>query len=156
VVEAFEMQLEAERAADDLDYDDEGRLRFGGDIAGRVSDAKGGASALRMTTTRRRRYGSTHVGARTRQVDDLVERIDGYLAELTARRDGLAAYRAQALWVDEDFARQADENLSAAVEAVRALRLRARRAREGFEALPRLQADPGVAPEPVEHEPFSA
>jgi len=155
VVEAFELQLEAEQAADDLDYDQEGRLRFSSELAGQVSDAKGGAAALRMTYTRRRRYGATHVGARTRQVDELVARIDGYLAELEARIDGLGAHRAQALWIDDDFARRAGESLRSAAEAVRALRLRALRAREGYQALPRLPADPGVPPEPVEHEPFA-
>jgi len=155
VVEAFEAQLEAEQAADDLDYDEDGRLRFSSDLAGEVSDAKGGAAAMRMTYTRRRRYGATHVEARTRQVDDLVARVDGYLAELEARRDGLAAHRARALWIDDDFARRADESLGTAVEAVRALRQRALRAREGYLALPRLPSDPGVAPDPVEHEPLA-
>jgi MoxR-like ATPase len=155
VVEAFEAQVEAERAADDLDYDESGRLRFGADLAGQVGDAKGGSAALRMSSTRRRRYGDTHVRARVRQVDDLVRRIDGYLSEVAAHREGLRAWRAQSLWADDDLARGADENLAATLEAIRALRERARRARAGFESLPRLPADTGVAPEPVAHEPLA-
>jgi len=155
VVEAFEAQLDIERVADDLDYDESGRLRFDADLADRVVDAKGGASALRMSSTRRRRYGQTHIGARLRQVVELTQRIDGYLGELSSTRADLAAYVAQSLWVDEDFARRADETLSATVDAVRTLRQRAVRAGDGFEALPRLPADPGVAPLPIEHEPLA-
>ena len=155
VVEAFEAQLDIERVADDLDYDESGRLRFDADLADRVVDAKGGASALRMSSTRRRRYGQTHIGARLRQVVELTQRIDGYLGELSSTRADLAAYVAQSLWVDDDFARRADETLSATVDAVRTLRQRAVRAGDGFEALPRLPADPGVAPPPIEHEPLA-
>jgi len=155
VVEAFEAQVETERAADDLDYDESGRLRFDAGIEDRVVDAKGGASALRMSSTRKRRYGATHVGARVRQVEALTQRIDGYLRELSARRDDLAGYRAQSLWVDDDFARRAADALSATVEAVQALRRRAGATRAAFEALPRLPSDPGVAPPPIEHEPLA-
>ena len=155
VAEAFEAQVEIERAADDLDYDETGRLRFDASLEDRVVDAKGGASALRMSSTRKRRYGATHIGARLRQVDELAQRIDGYLRELSARCDDLAGYRAQSLWMDDDFARRADEALSATVEAVRALRQRASGVRHGFEALPRLPSDPGSAPPPIEHEPLA-
>jgi MoxR-like ATPase len=154
VVEAFELQLEAERAADELDYDEQGRLRLGADLAGEVGDAKGGAAAPRLSFTRRRRYGSTHVAARLAQLDDLDRRIDRYGAELKARRDELAAHRAAALWMEQAFGDRAGEALAGAVDALRALLARARRAREGFEALPRLPVDPGVAPAPVEHEPL--
>jgi MoxR-like ATPase len=155
VVQAFEAQVETEKAADDLDYDDSGRLQFRSDLGGEVGDAKGAAQALRMTYTRKRRYGATHVGARVRQVDELVARVDGYLAELSARLRDLAAYRAQALWMDEALAVRAEENLTATVAAVTALRERAGRARQGFEALPRLAADPGTTPEPVAHDPLA-
>ena len=155
VVEAFEAQAEAEHAADDLDYDESGRLRFGGDLGDRVVDAKGGSAAPRMASGRRRRYGETHVGARLRQVDELTRRIDEYLREVSERRADLGAWRARSLWADPDFAQRADEALAASTEAVRALRLRAGRAREAFQALPRLPVDPGLAPPPVEHEPLA-
>jgi MoxR-like ATPase len=154
VVEAFEAQLEAERHADDLDYDEEGRLRLGADLAAEVGDAKGGAAAPRLSFTRRRRYGESHVGARLAQLDDLDRRVEGYLAELAARERDLAAYRAAALWIDERFAGRAARALAATVEALRALRVRARRAGDGFVALPRLPQDPGRVPEPVAHEPL--
>ncbi len=155
VVEAFEAQVEIEQVAEDLDYDESGRLRFDAGLADRVVDAKGGSSAMRMSSARRRRYGQTHVGARLRQVDELTLRIDDYLRELSAQRADLAAYRSRGVWVDDDFARRADETLSATVDAVQALKQRAVRARDQFEALPRLPADPGVAPPPIEHEPLA-
>jgi MoxR-like ATPase len=155
VVEAFEAQLEVERVADDLDYGEDGRLRFNADLSDRVVDAKGGGAAIRMSSTRRRRYGETHVGARVRQVDELTPMLEGYLHELAARRADLASYRAQGLWIDPEFARRADEVLAATIEGVRALRGRVTRVREGFQALPRLPRDPGIAPSPIEHGPIA-
>jgi MoxR-like ATPase len=155
VVEAFEAAVETERVAEDLDYDEHGRLRLGADAPRDLSDAKGSEAAPRLAFRRRRRYGAAHVGARLAQLDDLDRRIDGYVAELAARREGLGLWRAGAIWADEAFAVRADEALAAALSALAALRARARRAREGFEALPRLDVDPGTVPAPVEHEPLA-
>jgi MoxR-like ATPase len=155
VVGAFEAAVETERQAEDLDYDEHGRLRLGADAPRDLSDAKGAQDAPRLAFRRRRRYGAAHVAARLAQLDDLDRRIDGYLAELVARREGLAGWRAGAIWADDAFAARADEALAAALEGLAALRARARRAREGFEALPRLDVDPGTVPAPVEHEPLS-
>ncbi len=154
VVEAFEAQLEAERQAHELDYDEQGRLKLGAELAAEVGDAKGGASAPRLAYTRRRRYGDAHVAARLAQLDDLLRRIDAYVAELSARQGDLAAYVGQGVWIDAEFARRAEDSLRATVDAVRALRGRVRRARDGFETLPRLPKDPGTVPEPVVHEPI--
>ncbi|MFL5207799.1 MAG: hypothetical protein ACJ8CC_01465, partial [Microvirga sp.] len=144
----------ADRQANDLDYDEQGRLRLGAELAAEVGDAKGGASAPRLAFTRRRLYGDAHVAARLAQLDDLLRRVDAYAAELSARRDHLAAYLDQAVWVDAEFARRADQSLRDTVEAVRSLRGRARGARDGFEALPRLPRDPGTVPDLVVHEPI--
>ena len=153
VVEAFEAQLEAECNANDLDYDESGRLRFSAeDLAGEVGDAKGGSQALRLTHTRRRRFGAAHIGARTRQIDELLARIDTYAAELANQMESLADYRAHSLWLDEDLAARVDTNLSATAEAIRALRARVVVTRAGFQCLPRLPEDTGEVPAPVEHE----
>ncbi|MCK9986579.1 MAG: MoxR-like ATPase [Azoarcus sp.] len=158
IVEAFEAQLQAERNANDLDYDESGRLRFSaGDLADEIGDAKGGAQALRLTHTRRRRYGPAHIGARTRQIDELVARLDGYAAELDARRRDLADYRARSLWLDVGLAGRADESLAGTARVLADLRERIVAARAGFEGLPRLPADEGgEVPAPVAHEPLSA
>ena len=153
VVEAFEAQWEAERNANDLDYDESGRLRFSaGDLAGEVGDAKGGSQALRITHTRRRHYGAVHIRARTRQIDALLGRIDSYATELADQRESLAHYRANSLWLDDDLAARVDTNLSATADAVRALRERVVATRAGFESLPRLTQDTGEAPPPVQHD----
>jgi MoxR-like ATPase len=153
VVEAFEAQLDAERSANDLDYDESGRLRFSArDLAGEVGDAKGGAQALRITHTRRRRYGSAHIHARTRQIDELLLRIDGYAAELRRHRESLAHYRAHSVWLDDDFGARVEANLAATADVVRVLRGRVVAARAGFESLPRLAQDTGDVPPPVPHD----
>lgn len=154
VVEAFEAQLQAEQNANDLDYDDTGRLRFSAtELADEIGDAKRGAQALRLTHTRQRRYGPAHIGARTRQIDALVARIDAYLAELAACRNDLAAYRAASLWLDEALAARAERNLADTARVVTSLRERMQEARGGFEALPRLPAtEAGTIPTPVAHE----
>ena len=93
VVEAFEAQLEAERQANDLDYDEAGRLRFSAvELAEEVGDAKGGAAAPRMKYSRRRHYGASHIGARVRQIDALLLRIAAYAEEIAARRAELVFF----------------------------------------------------------------
>jgi MoxR-like ATPase len=152
VVEAFEAQAALEQDADELDYDASGRLRFGSELDERVPDAKGASKVARMSYARRRRYGETHIGARLRQIDELLARIAGYADELGARRAGLAAYTGQSLWVDQDFAARVAANLDATRDALAALAERARQARAAFAALPRLPVDPGTTPDPVAHE----
>jgi MoxR-like ATPase len=151
-VEAFEAQAALEQEADDLDFDDSGRLKFSTDAEERVQDAKGASQVARMRYTRRRRYGETHIGARLRQLDELTARIAGYDEELRARRVELAAYAAQSLWLDLDFAGRIDPNLEATQLALAGLAQRAAKARAAFAALPRLPVDPGTTPEPVADE----
>ena len=160
VVEAFEAQLATEREARDLDYDEAGRLRFSaidpaaaqaGELAGAIGDAKGGSAALRMSTARMRRYGSLHIGARTAQLDGVLARLAAYRGEAGAQRAALEAWAAQALWADPAFVAAARVGLDAVDATLAGLEARARGARAGFEALPRLEQS-GVAPAPVEHD----
>ena len=159
VVEAFEAQLATEREARDLDYDEAGRLRFtasdpaaqAGELAGAIGDAKGGSAALRMSTARMRRYGSLHIGARTAQLDGVLARLAAYRGELGAQRAALEAWAEQALWADPAFIAAARAGLEAVDGALAGLEARARGARAGFEALPRLE-QAGVAPAAVEHD----
>jgi MoxR-like ATPase len=152
VVEAFEAQAKLEREAEDLDYDEAGRLKFSAEMEARVADAKGAAEALRMGFHKQRRYGATHIGARLTQIDDLLARIDGYRQELADYRADLADYRSRSLWLDQGFADRAADNLAAVAEVLVVLRARLVATRAEFEALPRLAADPGTLPEPVAHE----
>ena len=153
VVEAFEAQLEAELSANDLDYDESGRLIFSAaELADQVGDAKQGAAAPRMTYSRRRRYGETHIGARVGQIDALLARIADYAREISGLRENLAAYRAQSLWLEEGLTERAAGVLAATQAAIASLAARTQTARAGFVGLPRLPQDNGVAPEPVAHE----
>lgn len=152
VVEAFEAQAKLEREAEDLDYDEAGRLKFSAEMEARVADAKGAAEALRMGFHKQRRYGAAHIGARLAQIDDLVVRLDGYRQELADYRHDLAEYRSHSLWLDQSFADRAAANLLAVADGLAVLRARILAARAQFEALPRLPADPGNVPEPVAHE----
>ena len=153
VVEAFAAQLDAERSANDLDYDESGRLRFSAqDLASEVGDAKGGSQALRITHSRRRRYGAVHIRARTRQIDELLERIDSYAAELADRRESLGQYRANSVWLNDDFAARVEANLAATADTIRGLREQVVTTRAGFESLPRLAEDSGELPAPVAYD----
>lgn len=155
VVEAFEMQLAAEREANDLDYDESGRLRFSAaDLAGEIGDAKGGSEAVRMTYARKRRYGATHIAARTRQLDEVLVRIDACAHEVARERSGLAAYVGASLWMDPAFAARIDTALETTARGIDGLRERVLAARAGFEALPRLPVDSGAVPEPIAYEPL--
>jgi MoxR-like ATPase len=152
IVDAFEAQVAIEQEANDLDYDESGRLRFSAELEGRVADPKGAAQAMRLSYTRKRRYGDAHIGARVRQLDELLGRIAEYALEIAARRAELASFSRQAIWLDPAFASRADANLAATAEAIEVLKARARKARADFEALPRLPVDPGTIPAPVDHE----
>ncbi len=149
VVEAFEAQAALEQQAEDLDYDEEGRLRFSAEIDAQVNDAKGASQSMRMSYRRQRRYGDIHIGARVRQIDELIARIAGYAQAIAASRAELAAYSGQSIWLDREFAGQADANLAATSEAIEALRVRASAARHAFMTLPRREVDPGSVPAPV-------
>ncbi|MCF8197772.1 MAG: AAA family ATPase [Sulfuritalea sp.] len=161
VVEAFEAQLNAEQKANDLDYDESGRLKFStvdksAELAGEVGDAKGGAAALRMSYSRRRRYGETHIEARVRQIDAMLDRIAAYANEIARLRDQLDAYAEQSLWLNQGLTTRAGINLAATAAAIDELAARTNIARLGFLDLPRLPQDDGAIPEPITHETLDA
>jgi MoxR-like ATPase len=164
VVEAFEAQLDLELKANDLDYDDSGRLKFSAsaqaaDIAASIGDAKGGSAAPRMTYTRQRRYGTRHVEARVGQIDDALARIGGYAEEIAQSRRDLDVYRAGNLWGDEALLARVAANLAGTAAAIGALADRLGSTREGFLALPRLDQDDArndAVPAPVAHEGLAA
>jgi len=150
VVEAFEAQLNVELKANDLDYDETGRLNFSStELAEKVGDAKGGAAAPRLSYTRSRRYGETHIAARVGQIDDLLARIAGYDREISSQCASLAAYQAQSLWLDECLMEQCAATLAATATAIAYLAERCKLVRLGFLNLPRLPEDNGVVPEPI-------
>lgn len=158
VVEAFEAQAEAEHNANDLDYDEAGRLRLDKRIEaidGATNDAKGASQVLRMSYSRKRRYGRNHLEARLGQIDALISRIRDYAAELVTQQAALDHYAAGSLWMDAGFARRATQGLANGSAGVDALLRRAEAARAGFEALPRLD-EAGPVPAPVAHAPLDA
>lgn len=157
VVEAFEAQLEAEQNANDLDYDESGRLRLGeheAAIDDAVTDAKGGRHALRMRHTRQRRYGRLHVEARLVQLDLLRDQITAYAGALAAERRLLADQLGASLWVDPAFIERADAQLQATAAELASWQARCEQVRAGFEALPRLLGPDGPidgpSPEPID------
>lgn len=150
VVEAFEAQLEAEQQANDLDYDESGRLRFSAsELAGDIGDAKGGAQALRLTHSRQRRYGQYHIEARLSQLDDAAARIEACALEVVEYAREFAVYRRVSIWMDPEIASRIETHLALTGERIKALAIRIATARAGFAALPRLPDDPGVEPEPI-------
>ena len=144
-IEAFEAQLQLERNAGDLNYDESGRLS----IDEAATDAKGGAQAPRMTFMRTKRYGATHIGARVAQVQELIDAMDEYLVQLDATRREVEAELPRRLWLARDFVVRAATNLDRTRLNAEQLRGRAQVAREGFAALPRLPVDDRVAPAPM-------
>ena len=136
-----------------FDLEIEATAGFSADeLAQDVGDAKGGASALRMTYSRQRRYGNLHISARTGQIDELLARIDTYAEELAGQFRSLNDYCSSSLWLDDELTNRVSANLAATVDAVASLRRRASMAREGFLNLPRLPEDNGEVPLPVDHE----
>lgn len=153
-VDAFESQLTAERNANDLDYDESGRLRFRADthaqaIAQEIGDAKGGSAALRMTYSRKRRFGELHISARTRQLDGLSAMLDEHRSALAVLQSSGQRAARERLWLAAEQLARPLAVLGETGALLAALAARIIEIRTGFDALPRLQA-PGVAPEPVD------
>jgi MoxR-like ATPase len=157
VVEAFEAQLEAERQANDLDYDEAGRLRFSAvELAEEVGDAKGGAAAPRMKYSRRRHYGD-QPHRRPRAPDRRAAAAHRRLCRGNRR----APRRAGGLHRRQPVAQsgpdpRAEANLATTAAAIALLAERAAASRAGFGELPRLEIDNGREPEPVAHEDLAA
>lgn len=144
-VEAFEAQLELERSSEELNYDASGRLAVAG-----VNDGKGGEPAPRMTYFGKyRRYGRTHVNARVNQVQEMMDQANGFLARLDAVLEDLGRISRDHLWIDPAFFEKARANLLGTRATAETLALRLAGTREGFRALPLLEADPGQRPDPV-------
>ncbi|WP_342620464.1 AAA family ATPase [Rhodoferax sp. GW822-FHT02A01] len=155
IVEAFERTLDAEQKANDLDYDEAGRLHFSAtDIAGEIGDAKGGAAALRMQYNRRRLYGETHIRARRVQMDDLLARMAAYVQEVTLHQSDLQLYAARSVWLEPALIQRAQDHLATTRAAVTQLAQRAATLQEGFAQLPRLAVDNAKEPEPILHDPL--
>jgi MoxR-like ATPase len=152
IAEAFEAQLDIEQQANDLDYDESGRLKFSSAeaIAEQIGDAKGGSAALRMTYHRARRYGSHHIAARTRQIDNALLRLDDYRSELAALRADLTAYRTHNLWLDAAVLDRAASSLAGTAAALDDIAARLALARDGFLALPRLAQDDAGTPDEIQ------
>lgn len=148
VADGFEAQLELEANASELNYDADGRLSMMSDM----KDNKQGEAALRLPTfAKRRRYGSRHIEARTRQIRGLVEETDHYLVRLDGRVRELETLVTGHLWIEPGFAGQAATVLAGTRAAVEGLRQRLLATEAGFRALPRLEgaaadADPEPAP----------
>ncbi|MCB2069631.1 MAG: hypothetical protein KDF67_08365, partial [Ottowia sp.] len=117
--------------------------------------AKGASQVLRMSYSRKRRYGRNHLEARLGQIDALISRIRDYAAEFVTQQAALDHYAAGSLWMDAGFARRATQGLANGSAGVDALLRRAEAARAGFEALPRLD-EAGPVPAPVAHAPLDA
>lgn len=146
VVEAFEAQLRVESSAEDLNYDESGKLAFG-DIS---NDAKGGGEAMRMSFRTRRHYGETHIGARLAQIDEARALLASALAQADQACAELDRLSASHLWMDAEFAAAARSHLNATGDAIRVLQQRATIVRAGFDALPRLASDDQKSPPPVD------
>lgn len=145
VIEAYEAQLEIEQNASDLNYGEDGVLA----LDQQVNDAKGGASAQRLSFLRTRRYGATHIAARVAQVQGALDELGNYLADLDRLADELDREVPRHLWIEPEFAPRAAQHLAGTRANLLALRARAAAARDGFAALPLLEIDNRVEPEPV-------
>ena len=146
LIEAFEAQLELEQNANDLAFDDSGKLAMAQSVGG----AEAGDVAPRLSSfMRRRRYGAVHVHARVDQSQDLINQIDAYLAEIGRHMDSLSASVADHLWIAPDFAASGHASLQATRDVVLALRVRCAAVRQGFFGLPQLERGPGGVPEPM-------
>jgi MoxR-like ATPase len=146
VVKAFESQLEVERKANDLAFDDSGKIALAETLHG------GGQSeaAPRLTGfLRGKRYGSAHIRARVAQIDYLIIQLNQYVTSIDAQVKNVAKEVKNHLWIVPEFAETARASLHSTRRNVEDLQTRCQQVRKGFAELPTLETDNGAVPEPI-------
>lgn len=147
-VVAFEAQLTLEASATETSLDDAGKLSLTGD---RLAQAELQGAPRLTSAVNRRRYGPLHVNARLAQCDELLAHIDQYLPALNERIAQLSTRRTTSVWLDDAFLEHAHSVLLESQRHVAALRERVVATKNGFAALPRLEAAANeAAPAPIE------
>lgn len=145
VVEAFEAQLGIERDSNDLNYAEDGTLA----LDEHANEAKSTSMMPRLSSfLRSRRYGATHIAARVAQTQAVIAEVDAFSTRLDALERELRHEVLHHLWIAPEFVPQAMAHLAACRGEILALRQRLQGVCAGFAALPRLEKDNGIAPEP--------
>jgi MoxR-like ATPase len=146
VVKAFESQLELERQANDLAFDDSGKLA----IAESIGGAEPGDVAPRLTGfMRRKRYGDAHISARTAQISELKFQLNQYITYVDLHGKTVATEVKNHLWIAPEYAVAAQASLAITQQNTEDLLKRCEVVRDGFARLPRLEIDNGVVPTPM-------
>ncbi len=146
VVKAFESQLELEQQANDLAFDDSGKLA----LAESVGGAQSGDVAPRLTGfMRKKRYGEAHITARVTQIESLITQLKQYVTGITLQADHVASEVKNHLWIAPDYAASARASLAITRHNTEALLSRCESVRDGFARLPRLEIDNGVVPQAI-------
>ncbi len=136
-VQALDATLDQEENANELQFDDGGKLSFSKDTTAR--DATLAAPRL-SSALRKRRFGAHHIDARRAQVDALVAQIDGYLSALSVRAHVFAEVSASHLWMTASFASRVDAAFQNAQAEVRQCRDHLIGQRARIEALPTMDS----------------
>lgn len=146
VVEAFEVQFDIERDSNDLNYGEDGALA----MDERASEAKSTSMMPRLSSfLRSRRYGATHIAARVAQVQAIIAEVDAFIARLDALEHELQHEVLHHLWIAPEFVPQAMHHLATCRSEILALRQRLQGVCTGFAALPQMEKDNGITPEPL-------
>jgi MoxR-like ATPase len=146
VVKAFESQLELEQQANDLAFDDSGKLALAESIGG----APTGDVAPRLTGfMRRKRYGESHIRARVAQIDDLIIQLNQYVTDIALQIEKVATEVKNHLWIAPEYVESARASLQITRRNVEALQLRCQQTRSEFAKLPQAEVDNGAIPEPM-------
>jgi MoxR-like ATPase len=147
-VQAFESQLETEqRAPTELLDDSAGKLALARAIAG---PEQGQSELLRITSERaHRRYSPVHIAARVAQCDELVQRLQSLLHDLTDQAArAISAAEAHA-WLPPSWRAHIRTVHQQRCDAVAQWLTQAQAARDAFGALPSNEAAEPVTPKPV-------
>jgi MoxR-like ATPase len=146
VVKAFESQLEVERKANDLAFDDSGKIALAESISG---SGQSEAAPRLSGFLRGKRYGPAHINARVAQIDDLIIQLNQYIISIDEQVKNVAQEVKNHLWVVPEFAQTARASLEITRSNVEELRTRCQQVRKGFATLPKLETDSSAAPEPI-------
>jgi MoxR-like ATPase len=149
LAQAWDKQLEIERTATELAFDDSGKLALARGLGGADASTMSDAAPRMSAFSRRRRFSATHVRARIAQLDAVLAEVDVWLAGASRHAEQVREELSGNLWIAPGFVTCVLERLGEGEGSVRALYATLGATRAEFAALPLAEPDDGRVPDPV-------
>ncbi|MFK7962842.1 MAG: AAA family ATPase [Burkholderiaceae bacterium] len=150
VVEAFEQQYGQEESATELAFDDSGKLAIMKGKSGADDEMLQSAAPRMSAFSKRKLYSASHIGARIKQIDEVLGRFAGYLASGEQYRSALTQRLQSNVFLPPALAARIQQNLETSLARMAAVEQALQVVRTQYDELPLAEVDDGVVPPPVD------